>query len=186
MGWTFPATGRSVFETGRRFRLTRTTMNEFFQLYMGQDVATSLHHQRKRLAPVRAGRPALRFKIDAEDVGLRLSHDWGDTEFYSLDSTLRHIFHQNAIYQVDPEFSQTLAPLLQCFFESRQKAIFFPPALISDFASNLIPALESVGEVEFGEKQNNGCCGNHWNRLFIWTGTRPECAPGWNSGMAKQ
>ena len=152
MGWTFPATGRSVFETGRRFRLTRTTMNEFFQLFMGQVVATSLHHQPMCMMPVREGRPALRFKIDAEDAGLRLRHAWEDTDFYALDSTLRHICHQNAICQVDPEFSQTLAPLLQCFFESRQKAILFPPPVISDFASNLIPALESVGEVEFGEK----------------------------------
>jgi len=151
--WSYSTSAAgTVFDTGRRFRLTRTTLDEFFQLYMGNSVAVSLERQTARLTAVCAGRPTVRFKIDAEGQGLCLSHDWNDTEFYPLDSGLRYFFHQQAIYQVDPDFSKSMTPLLQCFAENKFQPILLPPAVVSDFASNVMPVLESVGTLKIGEQ----------------------------------
>ena len=152
MRWSYASAGGSVFDLGRRFRLTRSTMDEFFQLRMGKDFSASFQHQLARMTPMREGRPPVRFKIDAEGEGLQLTQDWQDTEFYVLDNAMRYVFHQKTIYRVDADFSRAMTPLLLCFAENKQKSILLPPTVVSDFASNVMPALESVGDVEIGEK----------------------------------
>ncbi len=152
MRWTYSSSGGSVFEMGRRFRLTRSTMDEFLQLYKNKEVSASFQQQSARMIPIREGRPAVRFKIDAEGDGLQLTNDWQEAEFYVLDDAMRYVFHKKTIYRVDADFSRGMAPLLQCFAENTTKSILLPPSVVSDFASNVMPALESVGDVEIGEQ----------------------------------
>ena len=151
--WNYSSSANgSVFDAGRRFRLTRATLDEFFQLYMDKSVAVSLERQTPRLTLVCAGRPPIRFKIDAEEQGLSLSHEWNEAEFFPLDTGLRYFLHQQTIYHVDADFATSMAPLMQCFVENKFHSIQLPPSLVSDFASNVIPALESVGTLEIGKQ----------------------------------
>ena len=152
MRWSYSSASHlgSAFEAGRRFRLTRSSLAAFFQLYMGQTVSASFQQQPAHPTRVREGRPPVHFRIDAEGEGLRLSHDWAEHDFFPLDTGVRHVFHQNTVYRVDPEFSNAMTPLLRCFAESKRESILLPPSVVSDFASNVMPALESVGNVELG------------------------------------
>ena len=150
--WSFDTTnGATAFQTGRRFRLTRSTLDEFFAISSGGTVMASLQFQPVQPVPVCEGRPPVHFSVDAGEDGLRLACEGAEEDFYGLDADFRHVVHYGKIYRVDLEFSQVIGPLLRCFGESRQAELTLPAAVVSDFASNLLPTLESVGEVAIAE-----------------------------------
>ncbi len=149
--WSYSNAGGSVFETGRRFRLTRAALNRLLQFYQGDSISASIQYQPARPTPVCAERPSVRFAIEADSAGMQLSYAESDQKLVGLDPDWRYVYHQEKIYQVDPEFSRAIAPMIQCFDESKHGVIVLPPASVSDFASDVLPALESMGEVVLSE-----------------------------------
>ena len=150
-GWSYSGVGASVFETGRRFRLTRASLAEFLQLYQNQSILASIQYRPTEPTQVRLGRPPVRFAIDGDPGGFRLRYADPSEQLFGLDADWRHVYHQGVIYQVDAEFSRAVAPMSQVFRDGRQGEILLPPASVSDFASDVLPALEAVGEVVLAE-----------------------------------
>ena len=148
--WSYYEFRSRIFAEGRKFCLTQALLQEFLRLYEGGEVMLSLAGQRAVAAPVRVGRPPVRFGLEAAGSGLRLRLDTQQQSLYALDTDLTYVLHQQTIYRLDREFGELLRPLLRCFSENRSAEVLLPAAVASDFATHVLPAIDAAGVLDMG------------------------------------
>ncbi|WP_371371479.1 SNF2 helicase associated domain-containing protein [Sporomusa aerivorans] len=143
---SFSSQANSAFSEGKYFKLTNDNLLRFFEIMRTQPFTAAINDQISASLIIQDGRPPVNLDLRPVDSGLYLS--LADNVFYGLDTDFRYIYHQNIIYHTDPVFASYIKPLLLCFNETRKAQIHIPPANVSEFVANALPALETIAEVK--------------------------------------
>jgi SNF2 family DNA or RNA helicase len=150
-GWRFSSSGISAFDNSRFFRLTNSTLHNFFDCMEAQPFSMLLNYKHNCKVCIVAGRPPVFLDVKSVRDGLSLSLDLGGDVFFALDADYKYIYHKEKIYKVDPEFSHYIKPLLKCFANSHTANFSLPAAAISEFFSTVYPALKKISTVNVDE-----------------------------------
>ncbi|MGI6093233.1 MAG: DEAD/DEAH box helicase [Veillonellaceae bacterium] len=149
--WSYYAAAGSVFADPRQFKLTNSSLRQFFDAMGEQPFNAVINHKEIAALQITSARPPLRLLVNAIDGGLKLELDRPDQLMYGLDADCNYLYYDKVIYKVDKEFATYIKPLIKCFSETRKPAISIPTAAISDFHSAMLPALERIVPVKIDE-----------------------------------
>ena len=140
-----------VFRDKRRMRLTQTLLREFLQLYEGSALTVAAGNEPAAAMPVTAGRPPLHLRVNMAGEAVQLELDLQQDSLIELVAPMEYVCHRGTIYKTDEGFRRLLAPVLACFDANRSDRLLLPPELLPEFATRVLPRLETADGVEIGE-----------------------------------
>ena len=140
-----------VFRDKRRMRLTQTLLREFLQLYEGSALTVAAGNEPAAAMPVTAGRPPLHLRVNMAGEAVQLELDLQQDSLIELVAPMEYVCHRGTIYKTDEGFRRLLAPVLACFAANRSDRLLLPPELLPEFATRVLPRLETADGVEIGE-----------------------------------
>lgn len=149
--WSYYAAAGSVFADPRQFRMTNSSLLQFFEAIGDEPFNAVINHKEIANLQIKSDRPPLRILINAIDGGLKLELDLADRDLYGLDADCNYLYFNKVIYKVDKEFATYIKPLIKCFSESRKLEINFPTSAVSEFHSTMLPALEKIAPVSIDD-----------------------------------
>ena len=140
-----------VFRDKRRMRLTQTLLRGFLQLYEGSALTVAAGNEPAVAMPVTAGRPPLRLRVNMAGEAVQLELDLQQDSLIELVAPMEYVCHRGTIYKTDEGFRRLLAPVLACFAANRSDRLLLPPEVLPEFATRVLPRLETADGVEIGE-----------------------------------
>lgn len=134
----------TVFEQ-KKFKLSPTNMAKFFAIMEDREFECVVNDFKEQKIHVEKGRPDLGVKVVDRSFNGILSLEGGP--LVNIDPQYRYLlYRQSLIYEVDPEFSRSLKPLLETFWQNRQVTI--AQAEMSEFFSKIMPEMEKIAHVK--------------------------------------
>jgi len=149
--WSSVNNNATMFAGAKRFYLTQTNLNKFFDL-MGERQFTAKMQNEDVVLKVINEVPPLLFSAVETKRGIKLSLGVASKSgpLYSVDNDARLIYHGGIIYRIDQTPAKYFKHLMK-YFGSKSPDIYLPMSAVSDFFSSMVPAIEKIATVTIDE-----------------------------------
>ncbi|MBU2700545.1 SNF2 family DNA or RNA helicase [Sporomusaceae bacterium BoRhaA] len=145
--WSYYSNSYSAFNDPRQFKLTDYNLSRFFDCVMSRPFTALINGSPANDITILKERPPVTFSVNKLEDALELALK-AEEPLLGLNEDYTFLYYKQHIYQVEPDFSSYMKPLLTCFRKVGKPSVPIPPTALSEFVSTMLPSLEEQVPVQ--------------------------------------